>query len=323
MGNKRHSVNSNEIYKSDPKIKVYTSDVGSLYPNLIINYKTIRQPEVLQQYIRVKDERMIAKREGNKNKDATYKLILNSTSGLLDSQYSWLYYPEGAMKMRLMGQLIMTKTVEELAMKDFQVISINTDGVEVIVPINKEQEYLDIVNNVGKQFNLEFEHEVYSKIVYSNINNYVAFTNKGEKQKGRAFITEPNIGDSCNHLIIPKALVEYFKNGTKPEDYIKQETHSIFDFCLSMKSAKKYTVYWQGEKQQRLNRFYVSKKGAFLYKSDDDIKMHNMLKGWAVTLYNNHVEKPITEYNIDYSFYISKTNEWINQIENANQLTLF
>lgn len=322
-----HSVNNNEIYETNEqqkKKKIYTSDVSSLYPNLIINYKAIRQQEVLERYIQIKEERIEAKKNKEKNKDATLKLVLNSTSGLLDNQYSWLYYPEGAMQIRLMGQLIMTKVVEELAIADFKIISINTDGIECIVPIDKEKQYLEIIQEIGIQFNVEFEHDIYKKIVYSNVNNYVAINFEGEiKQKGRTFITEPNIGDSCNYLIIPKALIEYFINGIDVEEYIKRSDHSIFDFCISMKSDKKYTVYWNNEIQQRLNRFYVANEGKFLYKSQDGIKMNNMLKGWGVQLYNVHEKKPIQEYNINYSFYISEAKKWINQIQNNNQLKLF
>jgi len=81
---------------------------------------------VLQEYVNVKNERMIAKRTGDHAKNVTLKLVLNSLSGLLDNQYSWLYYPEGAMKMRLQGQLVLTKAVENLAIADFQVVSVNT-----------------------------------------------------------------------------------------------------------------------------------------------------------------------------------------------------
>lgn len=318
-----HSINNNEIYIEDKDNYIYTSDVSSLYPNLIINYNTIRQPIVLKQYSKIKDERMVAKKEKNKNKDVTFKLILNSTSGLLDSKYSWLYYPEGAMKMRLMGQLIMTKVIDELVINNFKVVSVNTDGVECVVPKIREKKYLNIINNIGEFLNLTFEHEKYKKIVYSNVNNYVAISeNNSLKQKGRTFITEPNIGDSCNHLIIPKALIQYFQNNINPEKFIRNHTN-IFDFCLSMKSSKKFQVYWKRKKQQRLNRFYVSKQGAYLYKTKDEIKMNNMLKGWAVQLYNNHLEQDISKYNIDYSFYISQTKKWISEIERNNQLKLF
>lgn len=321
-----HSVNDNEIYESNDREVVVTSDVASLYPNLIINYKCVKQPEVLDIYSKTKDERMQAKKEGNKGKDATFKLILNSTSGLLDNKYSWLYYPGGAMKMRLMGQLIMTKVIEELALAGFRVVSANTDGVEVVVEREKLEEYYKIVDTVGKKFNLEFEHEIYKKIVYKNVNSYVAVTESGKiKQKGAFFITNPNIGDSCDHLIIQKALVKYFTEDITPEDYITREDHHIYDFCLSKKVDRSYKVVFGNEiLPQRLNRFYVSKKGRYLYKRKDS-KDTNMLKGWGVEIYNNHIERPISEYNIDYRFYISQVNKVIQEIEIPNkiQLSLF
>ncbi len=319
-----HSVNNNEIYESNNISIVITSDVSSLYPNLIINYDLIRQHIVLEQYKKIKVERMIAKRTGDKAKDATYKLILNSTSGLLDNQHSWLYYPEGAMKMRLMGQLVMTKVIEELAINGFQVVSANTDGVEVIVNRDREAEYYDIVNSVGKFFRLDFEHDIYKKIVYKNVNNYVAANAQGKiKIKGSTFITEPNLGDSCNHLIVSKALVEYFTKGTDIEEFIKTKSHHIYDYCLSKKVDKTYQVVWGNEVlPQRLNRFYVSTKGRNLFKRKEGKDTH-ILKGWGVQIYNKHSDNQ--EHSIDYRFYISEARKIINELETANytQLKLF
>lgn len=316
-----HSVNNNEIYTSDKHNIVYTSDVGSLYPNLIINYGLIRQSEVLNSYIRIKDERMEAKRTGDGAKNVTLKLVLNSLSGLLDSPYSWLYYPEGAMKMRLQGQLVLTKTLEDLAIAGFQVVSLNTDGLECIVPVDREQEYLSIVDNVGKTFNLEFEHEQYSKICYANVNNYIAIKPNGKyKTKGSSFIENPNLGDSCNMLIVPKAIVNYFRTGQSVDSYIKGD-HHIFNYCLSKKVDKSFKVVYGDEVlPQRLNRYYVSKKGKYLYKLKNNKKTH-MLKGYGVKLYNTHTDEAISD--IDYSFYIHQANSIIQTIERNNQLTIF
>ena len=48
-----------------------------------------------------------------------------------------------------------------------------------------------------------------------------------------------------------------------------------------------------------------------------------MKKDWKVTYFNRYYKSNMADYNIDYSYYIHKSREWINQIENANQLTLF
>lgn len=316
-----HTVNNNEIYTSDNDNLVVTSDVSSLYPNLIINYKLIRQQVVLDEYINIKDERMIAKRTGDGAKNVTLKLVLNSLSGLLDNQHSWLYYPEGAMKMRLMGQLVLTKTVEELAIAGFKVVSVNTDGAETIVPKSREQEYYSIVDNVGKTFNLDFEHEIYQKICYANVNNYIAIINKNKyKVKGSSFIEQPNLGDSCNMLIVPKAVVNYFRTGQAVDEYIKQD-HHIYDYCLSKKVDKSFKVVWGDQVlSQRLNRYYVSKKGKYLYKLKNNKQTH-MLKGYGVELYNTH--NPNQTHHINYSYYIYQANSIIQSIERANQLTMF
>lgn len=121
-----HSVNENESYFEDHNNHIITSDAASLYPNFIINYELLRYKEVLQLYTNVKIDRIDAKKNKYKSKDALLKLILNATSGMIDNQYSWLYYPEGAMKLRLMGQLMLTLLIERLVLAGYQVISANT-----------------------------------------------------------------------------------------------------------------------------------------------------------------------------------------------------
>jgi len=72
-----HSIQENEMYNSSNKEMIVSSDVVSMYPNMIINYNCIRYPEVLERYFQIKSERVVAKKQGNKKKDVFYKLILN------------------------------------------------------------------------------------------------------------------------------------------------------------------------------------------------------------------------------------------------------
>jgi len=316
-----HSINKNEIYESDENHIIVTSDVASLYPTIILNWNLIRFPEVLQRYKEIKDGRIQAKKEGNKSKDALYKLILNSTSGMLDNQYSWLYYPEGAMKLRLIGQLILTKLVEKCIVAGYKVVSCNTDGIELLLNKKEEGQYLILAAEVEKQFNILFEHEHYRKIVYSSVNDYIAITEKGKiKQKG-LFVTEPVLSNSTDFLVIPKALEAYYINNVEPGTFIRNHTN-IFDFCAAKKVDRSFIVMWNAQKQQRLNRYYVSKNAPYLYKQKGGKEQH-MLKNYGVQLYNNHVEKDMKDYKVDYEFYISKTLEIITEINQRNQLSLF
>lgn len=315
-----HSVNKNERYSKDVK----TSDVASLYPNLIINYGLFRQPEVVAFYTDVKVRRIKAKKEKNISEDAMLKLILNSLSGMIDNEYSWLYYPEGAMKLRLMGQLILTLTIERLVLAGYQVVSANTDGIEVIVPQDRALEYEQIVDQVGKEFNLEFEHEDYKQIIYMNVNNYLAETKSKLKQKGM-FVDKPEIGNSVDYLIIPKALKAYYIENIPVKQFVESHTN-ILDFCCSQKVDKSYHIEWTSpqfvkSKQQRLNRFYASTKGGYIYKCRNGKQSH-LLKESGVMIYNNH-NPNVFPTDINYKFYIAQINKIISEINNKNQLQLF
>lgn len=319
-----HTVNKNESYKENDENYIITSDVASLYPNIIINYELFRFKEVLELYKKIKVDRIQAKKEGDKSKDALLKLILNSTSGLIDNEYSWLYYPEGAMKLRLTGQLILSLAIERLVIKGFKVISANTDGIECIVPKNREDEYYFIVNQVGAEFNLEFEHERYKQIVYMNVNSYIAETYKKVKQKG-TFVEKPELGNSVDYLIIPKALNAYYLHNTPVKEFVKNHKN-ILDFCCSQKVDKSYHIIWTDSnfitsKQQRLNRFYASTKGGYIYKCRNGKQSH-LLKESGVQIYNNHNEN-IFPNDVNYRFYINKINEIIIELNNKNQMQLF
>jgi hypothetical protein len=296
-----------------------------MYPNLIINYNLLRQPEVLNLYAAVKADRIEAKKNKDKSKDALLKLILNSTSGMIDNQYSWLYYPEGAMKLRLMGQLILTVAIERLVLADYQVISANTDGIEVIVPKDKVLEYETIIDKVGKEFNLEFEHENYKKIIYQNVNNYICQTENFKlKQKG-LFVEKPDLGNSVDYLIIPKALKAFYIDNIPVKQFVESHTN-ILDFCCSQKVDKSYHIMWTNpqfvtSKQQRLNRFYASTKGGYIFKCRNNTQGH-LLKESGVMIYNNH-NPDVFPSDINYKFYISEINKIINQINRNNQISLF
>jgi len=330
-----HAVNENEQYYTDENFQIITSDVASMYPNIISNYMCIRFPEVLNKYRQFGQDKKDGKREGNKAKEAFSKLILNSTSGLIDMEHSWLYYPEGAMRLRLIGQLILTKFIEVCIINNWQVISANTDGIEVIVPKHMVKQYEDILNMTCRKFNLDLEHEYYNKIIYKNVNNYVAHTAKGKiKRKGLFLLDfdedknrEIPLGNSVDELVINKALNQFYLDGTKPDEFIsnpdKYGLH-IYDYCKSNKISKDFTVYWNNEVQQNLNRYYFSKKSPYLFKrKHNQGTFQHVNVGEGVWLFNNYENQSWASYNINYQYYIRKTQTVIDEINRYNQLTLF
>lgn len=331
-----HSINSNECYTSDEEYIIVTSDFASLYPNVIINYLCIRYPEVLDKYTNVKSDRLIAKKAGEKKKDTFLKLILNSLSGLLDLEYSWLYYPEGALRMRIIGQMILTKLAETTILNGWKVISLNTDGQETIIPKKDFERYKEVLSNVEKQFNIALEHDQYEFINYLNVNNYIAKSVSGSIKRKGLFRLDYNekgareipLGDSINELIIAKSLNLYFTKDISIDDSIKNPdkyNFHIYDYCKSNKISKDYTVYHNNNIVQNMNRYYFSKSGPFLFKkkyTKDTFEHVNV--GEGVYLFNKYIEKSFEEYNIDYSHYTKKARQIINDLKtNQRQLSLF
>ena len=76
--------------------------------------------------------------------------------------------------------------------------------------------------------------------------------------------------------------------------------------------------------QQNLNRYYFSKNGAYLYKKKDTKSiLENMNVGEGVIIFNNYEKKEWKDYNINYNYYIRKTQTIIDKMYNLNQLKLF
>ena len=317
-----HVTNKNESYETTKEQEIWTSDIASLYPSLLINYKFIRPElsEVLDIYTEKKKERLEAKRTGNKIVNETLKLVLNATTGLMDSPYVWLYSPAQIMALRLTGQLILLRLFEECEAKQMKIVSINTDGQEIILKNNQKEDYFKIIELIEKEFDLEFEHEQYKFIKYQSVNDYIALTIKDKiKVKGQ-FIYEKVLDGSNEFLIIPLAVKEFFVNKIPIEKTIRNHTN-IFNFCAAKKINRDYSITWNGQPQQQLNRFYASKKGAYLYKKKNTKNtQENIFKDSPVQLLNQVPDKFPTD--VAFEFYIRKANEMIKLFE-PDQLKLF
>ena len=200
------------------------------------------------------------------------------------------------------------------------------DGIECIIPKEDEQEYYKIVDEVGTMFNLIFEHEKYKQIIYQNVNSYICETyntKKPLKQKG-LFVEAPDLSNSTDFLIIPKALKAYFIDGVNVEQFVRNHTE-IYDFCCSKKVDKSYYVTWTSpegvtSKQQRLNRFYASTKGGYILKNRHGTFSH-LLKSSGVQIYNNYTQE--FPKDVNYAYYIKEIQNIIGDLYNQNQLSLF
>lgn len=327
------------IYESDEDYVIKSCDVASLYPNLSIKnslFPAHLGPDFCQVYQSIIQKRLEAKKASNAVLADGFKLSANSVYGKSNDVNSFLYDPKFTMSITINGQLLLAMLAEQLSnISGSQILMVNTDGLEI--KINRKYEWL--YNNFCKEWeektNLTLEYLDYQKLIIGDINNYIGVDIKSKiKNKGRFEVqkvvgSEPAYHKDNSFKIIPYALQEYFVNGVPVEDTIKNHTN-IYDFCGRQKFTRDsygQIHYLDGikeitEKQQKITRYYISTKGSTFVKYYHKGTTEMINKGYQVTIFNNFEDKPIQEYNINYSFYIKECNKEIQNIE-RKQLSLF
>jgi len=249
-----------------------------------------------------------------------------NTNNAYSCMFDWLC----TLQITLNGQLFLLMNVEmQTRNKGIVVDMCNTDGISYYLD-KTEKEYFDKTNKEWEKITkTELEYVNYELVIKSSINDYLAFYYDKEgkikiKEKG-FYVTKPLLDMSKEFLVIPKVIQKYFlhKYFKNEEINIEQEVkkHSnIYDFCSSSKIDKDYQVIYNGEKVQQLNRYYVSKKGSYLYKKKKEkIELESVLKNTKVIILNNKTEEINDERNIfeiDYKYYINAVQEHINKYNN-------
>lgn len=317
-----HSVNSPEIIIPRDDEMLIDIDVASLYPSMLIEYEFYPKhlgKEFLEIYKQIKDERIEAKHNGDKVKNETLKLALNGLSGNLQNEHNFCYSPFAVMQIRINGQLLLLMLAEKLTQIGCRIVQANTDGLFVLL----KKDVYSKVNSICREWEqltkLTLEEDRFKAMYQYAINDYFAITEDNKVKEKGMFITTVKLGKGLTPKIIPKAVINFFKNGISVEDTIKNCT-DIRDFLMSEKTGKQWHVEYMNEEQQRTNRFYASTNGGYLWKwkysNDSDIKSYqNMLTASGVTLLNKFDDKPIEERKINYRYYIMEAYKIIRDLK--------
>lgn len=341
-----HSVNDPEIIIPKEDEYLIDCDVASLYPSMIIQHKFYPKhlgPEFLEIYSKIREERLEAKHNGDKVKNETLKFALNGLSGNLQNEHNFCYSPFAVMQIRVNGQLLLLMLAEKLVEIGCKIIQANTDGLFLICKKNKYEEYQKVCKEWEKLTKLELEEDRFEAMYQYAINDYIAVKEGYHKTKDKKliktkgmFITEVLLGKGLSPKIIPEAIINYFVDNIPVEETIKS-CRDIRKFLKAEKTGKQWTVEYNDKIQQRINRFYVSNNGYYLwkFKTDSGVKEYqNMLKGYAVTLHNTFYSDEDLQwkyaqgetfesiYDINYNYYISQCKKIINDIK-PKQLNLF
>ncbi len=341
------------IYKSDSEYIIIDADVASLYPSIAVVNKMY--PKHLgEDFFKVYKNDLVDVRlaEKGKPKDKRnmsivdgFKEAANASYGNSNSEYSWLFDSQYTMQTTVNGQLMLTMLIEELllAFPYSELLQTNTDGFTLKIKRTDEKEYYEICKKWESVTNLILEYAEYDAMYIWDVNNYMAVYNYGEvKCKGRFAWKEFDqyspmfLHKNKSHLVVAKAIYEYFINGTKPEDYLATNKN-IYDYCAGVKLKGN----WFFEELKVVNkevietvhkkilRYFITNKGSKLLKKNPDGRVIQLESGSShQTIMNQYVKKDFEEYNINTKYYLDKIYSEIESIDEeasteANQLSLF
>ena len=304
---------------------IQNRDVSSLYPSLIegYNYLSRNVPDP-QLFYDIRKDRIRAKHEGDKQTATDLKLPLNTVSGAQENQYNDLYDPLPTRSMRISGQLFLTMLTMRLLneCKTIKLLNLNTDGL--MYSVDKSE--LPIVDRIASEWEqttgFELETDSISRVWLKDVNNLLFVDTHGKVKTVGSYL---NYGISTkgawsinnNMIIVKKALIEYFVNGTPPEETINA-CNDIFQFQIIAKAGNKYReayhlVNGTQEPVQKVNRVYATTDNRYgkIYKvkaeNDSTAKIESLPEHCIIDNDNK-----LTIESVDKSWYIELAKKRIN-----------
>ena len=321
-----HSIHTPQIFHPKDNEHIGHADVTSMYPSLLIKYKW--GPRHLGKlfcdiFEGIYHERVEAKRTGQKIKNLFLKIVLNSPTGKMQQEVSWMYDPFNVFKIRINGQLILLMLVDRLLELGCEIIQVNTDGVVYRAKNSLREGIERAISEVEQITQLGFEVDEYEAFYQYAINDYFGVLANGEIEEKGMFITKTKLGKGLSPVVIPKAVINYFVHHIPVTETIEKD-RDIRDFLMSQAVDKKFKVIHGDKPVQRINRFYASTNGPYLYKQDprDSRDKTNMLTKSGVTILNKFDDRPIEDRKINYRYYISEAKKVIADFT-EQQLSLF
>ena len=314
-------------------------DQGSQYPNAIRKHKV--EPKHLPGWNRLivsKIERRLHFKDLYKEtKDPKYnslqkmgKLALNGGAyGRLNTKGDWQEYPYGMLQVTMGCQLDILMIIEDLIVKGFRVVSVNTDGFDIIIKRKREQEFKDVLSRweerIGNSELGNFEYTEFKWIAQTSVNDYIALKADNTLKTKGDFEIDKELNKNTSARIVPIALREYFVNGTPVEKTIK-EHDNIYDFCIRQKSSKYF--HYEGVKDNNVNvynkliRYYVSNKGEKIYKIKNPECLTNAPQraqieaGEWLCIVCNYLPKTtqVKDCDLNFDYYIDRTERIICKI---------
>jgi hypothetical protein len=291
--------------------------------------------------------------------NSTYGLSNDENSFLYDPEFTMRITVNGQLCLTMLYEMLSTEIPGSIPLMQ------NTDGLEMMIPAHYKDKYMEICSRWEKMTRLNLEHDQYNKLILADVNNYIAvhktksctkeewetmklqnphyiFTQDKDcyyynatKCKGRFEFADLALHKNKSFLIIPKAIYYYFVHDVLPEHYLR-DNRNIFDYCAGVKAKGDWKfietcvvgVERISKDLQKIVRYYVSNKGCKIVKRNtaDGREIQTESGRWQQKVFNEYVELPWSDYDLNEKYYIDRIYKEISNItssQNQYQLTLF
>ena len=224
-------------------------DVTSYYPSIMIQHGLLtRQSKEPDLFTRIYNKRVELKKAGKKLEQAPYKIILNSTFGITNQEYSKAYDPRRNHEVCINGQLMLLMLLEMLE-GTCELIQSNTDGIIVDCTGYDRDKVVQICHEWEKQTKMGLSFEEVSEIWQKDVNNYLIRFEDGKEEAKGAYVKFNSELDNDMSIVNEavreglrkmsfQAITDYVKAHNKPEDLIR--------FQKIVKLSSKYSRVYYG-----------------------------------------------------------------------------
>lgn len=183
-----HGAIPNYVEVATENRSIRNKDVGSYYPHLMTiplsagqQYgfcsRNIPSPQI---FVDMLEERMKAKKAGDKKTANALKLVANTSYGAMLNgkngiSYNDLYDPLMGRSVCITGQLLLLELSMHLVAEcpTLKIIQLNTDGIMVSFDKSDEAKWQEITQEWQDRTGFELEEDFIQKIVQRDVNNYV------------------------------------------------------------------------------------------------------------------------------------------------------
>jgi hypothetical protein len=183
-----HSVHDKKVCHIAGGDYICDIDAASFYPSIILEcgfVPALLGKRFVDEYCKIYEQRLEAKRSGDKTTDATLKISLNGTFGKLASKHSVLYSPDLMLAVTLTGQFTLLMLIEWLETHGVITLSANTDGIAIFFKEDQKALVEKTVDEFSKISKFNFEYTYYRALAMKDVNNYIAIKqNRGLKVRG-------------------------------------------------------------------------------------------------------------------------------------------